>query len=752
MKHYLLFLGLFASMFLHAQTVIEKLGTISADETWSEDTVKVTADVLVNNGITLTIEPGVYVEFQGHYQLNIQGRILAQGSPNDRIVFTAKDTNLTTTSGGWNAIRFNYTSSSNDSSLIEYCSMMYGNDFKESLVNNSGGAILFNGFSKALVSNNIITKCYGKAAVFCYNSKAVFTGNLIADNNATGMYLWNSYNIFVNNTIVNNTNYGLNASSCNAVFANGIIANNGSGNFSSSLENVAVYNSNIVGANISSNGCIDFDPKFVGNGENPYQLAVDSYCIGTGDNSWVADSVVLSQDIIGNDRIFSGIDATVDMGAYESSYEPNAFLTVQSVSEKYVRADSLVKIPVVLTSYPRSIQYTFLNSPANMVMTGDTIQWLTAVEDKGTLNQIALELDNGSLKDTLYFSIYVLEDNEYAELPDADLVWSADTIRVYQSLTVNNLRTLTINPGVCVEFQGHYDLNIAGRLLANGTPENKIVFTAKDSILTSESGGWHGIRFRYMNAANDTSFITNSVLQFGNAYGSNWEDSYGSAIYGYYVSKLVVANNIMQKCRNRYNSYGTLHFRYSYAQVIGNVIVNNLGTGLKIEYCDSLQVQNNTLANNDYYGLYFSSSSPTVINNIVAQNNNNLYQYNSNADLRHNNIYGNTVEGVGNISIDPQFIGSGNSPFNLDATSPCLNAGNPEWTTDSLFIKTDILGNNRLFSGTETVIDMGAYERQADPDPYLNIAGISDKYVRFDTMLKRKLYLIVFQKPFHIPG
>ena len=64
---------------------IEKGGMISTDETWSEDTIKITANIYIPNGVTIDINPGVYVEFQGHYSISVDGTILAQGSVSDSI-------------------------------------------------------------------------------------------------------------------------------------------------------------------------------------------------------------------------------------------------------------------------------------------------------------------------------------------------------------------------------------------------------------------------------------------------------------------------------------------------------------------------------------------------------------------------------------------------------------------------------------------------------------------------------------------
>lgn len=65
------------------------------------------------------------------------------------------------------------------------------------------------------------------------------------------------------------------------------------------------------------------------------------------------------------------------------------------------------------------------------------------------------------------------------------------------------------------------------------------------------------------------------------------------------------------------------------------------------------------------------------------------------------------TDGGGNIDADPLFVGgTGTDPLDLQATSPCVDAGSnalvPEWLT------ADILGDDRIQSGT---VDMGAYEQ-----------------------------------------
>ena len=84
-------------------------------------------DINIPNDSTLHIEPGIVVEFMGHYTLKVQGRLRASGTVTDSIFFTVSDTNgfsnPDTTLGGWDGILFDNTPLQNDSSIFLYCSV-----------------------------------------------------------------------------------------------------------------------------------------------------------------------------------------------------------------------------------------------------------------------------------------------------------------------------------------------------------------------------------------------------------------------------------------------------------------------------------------------------------------------------------------------------------------------------------------------------------------------------------------------------
>lgn len=125
-------------------------GNVSGTWTLANSPCKINGEITIPNDSTLTIEPGVEVVFMGHYKFNVQGRLLAVGTQQDTIRFTAKDANL-----GWHGIRFISTPNTNDTSKIVYCLFKNGkaNTGGITSLDRGGGAILISRFDKVFVSN-----------------------------------------------------------------------------------------------------------------------------------------------------------------------------------------------------------------------------------------------------------------------------------------------------------------------------------------------------------------------------------------------------------------------------------------------------------------------------------------------------------------------------------------------------------------------------------------------------------------------
>lgn len=334
--------------------VIDVAGSISADTVWNADTVRVVGDVTVEDDVTLTIEPGVRVEFQGYYGLDVDGTVIAVGTPRQRILFTTDDPQSfavdATHTGCWNGIRFENTRSTNVPSRLEYCTFEYskatgggGGQYPY-----AGGALSVVDYSDLTVEHCILRKNVADhgGAMFLYrNANPAIRGNLIVDNhalgNASALYCAYSYPEIANNTLVRNTiqneanpyfeSAGLLGFLAKPAFANNVVRQN---------DPVVDYhhtefygakphytrNNNIAGYG-HSGGNIDADPLFVdpdGSDDLPatpdddFRLQAGSPCVDAGRNSAVP--VATSSDIDGGARLVDGDDdgtPVVDMGAFE---------------------------------------------------------------------------------------------------------------------------------------------------------------------------------------------------------------------------------------------------------------------------------------------------------------------------------------------------------------------------------------------------------------------------------------------------
>lgn len=167
-----------------AQTSIPG-GNVSGLWTLTGSPYNVQGSIMIPDNSTLTIEPGVTVNFQGTFKMLVLGRLLAIGTISDTITFTAANT-----TNGWRGIRFDNTTNNNDTSRIIFCKLTYGKATGGSPDNN-GGALYFNNFSKAIVSHCSIINCTANShggGIYCNYSNVIIIYNTIANNSAPNYY------------------------------------------------------------------------------------------------------------------------------------------------------------------------------------------------------------------------------------------------------------------------------------------------------------------------------------------------------------------------------------------------------------------------------------------------------------------------------------------------------------------------------------------------------------------------------------
>ncbi|MES2138905.1 MAG: right-handed parallel beta-helix repeat-containing protein [Bacteroidota bacterium] len=255
----------FGNLNCKAQTSVPA-GNVSGTWTLGGSPYNVQGNIQILDGATLTIQPGVTVNFTGGFKLEVQGRLLAIGTPNDTIIFSASNI-----SNGWRSIRFDNTPNTNDSSKLKYCKLEYGKAIGSPP--NDGGALYFNNFSKAIISNSHILNCYAMTGggIFCYNnSKPIISDNNISNNTAYNSgsaigCLNNSMATITNNNISNNTisgnggaGGGIYLSGSSSTISNNTISNNivssGNGGGIYCYGSNPFISNNIISTNTSTNG------------------------------------------------------------------------------------------------------------------------------------------------------------------------------------------------------------------------------------------------------------------------------------------------------------------------------------------------------------------------------------------------------------------------------------------------------------------------------------------------------------------
>jgi len=122
--------------------------------------------------------------------------------------------------------------------------------------------------------------------------------------------------------------------------------------------------------------------------------------------------------------------------------------------------------------------------------------------------------------------------------------------------------TLNIEPGVVVEFQGHYKFLIYGILEAIATESDSITFTA-----ANPTTGWHSLRF--IDAA-DSSHLSYCIIQYGKATGAG-EDTWGGGIYCNNSNPVISHSLIRWNHANEYD--GGMGFYYGASPTISDCII-----------------------------------------------------------------------------------------------------------------------------------------------------------------------------------
>ncbi|MFA5879856.1 MAG: right-handed parallel beta-helix repeat-containing protein [Candidatus Margulisiibacteriota bacterium] len=203
-------------------------GNITVDTTWkkSQSPILIQSDVCVQNGATLTIEPGVEVRFLGAYALKIYGTLIAKGTDTEKIAFTANNK----IPGAWKGIYFGPKGHTFDANGNYVLGSINGEYYSGSILKNCiieyAGATPSTYDESSQLDNDIF---YTDSAITCFGSAPYIFGNTIRYNGKGISIIGVSPSnlaIVKNNIIENNVNEGIFLFKSTYKIANNNIINN----------------------------------------------------------------------------------------------------------------------------------------------------------------------------------------------------------------------------------------------------------------------------------------------------------------------------------------------------------------------------------------------------------------------------------------------------------------------------------------------------------------------------------------------
>jgi len=279
-----------------------------------------------------------------------------------------------------------------------------------------------------------------------------------------------------------------------------------------------------------------------------------------------------------------------------------------------------------------------------------------------------------------------------------------------------------ISNGTNISTAYVYNLNIIKNTIKKSNNGIHIINSYNVSLLynqISENNGY-GI---YTISSDISESLTPTFINIkNNSITKN--DNRGVAIFSY--DSVAIQNNLIaNNSKNDNDAAGLYVTQANTTKIVNNVIIDNIasqnGGAVYINTKNSLCFVNNTIygnkASNIAGGVYIDLSETqgtiNIYNNIIWGNDANickdlfLYKSSGIVNIYNNNFnefYGSWSSESGNINESPLFIDTDNNDYNLNYTSPCINAGSnnaPEMP------ESDKDGDPRI---SDNIVDIGAFE------------------------------------------
>jgi hypothetical protein len=681
---------------------------ISTDSTWkaANSPYIVTGNVLVDENITLTIEPDVTVKFDADKYLRIDGTLKAVGTELQMIIFTSNNTSPAPSD--WGGLRFENTC---NGSILKYCKIEYGGPGINNAANNL--VISYNN-----IENNSASSGDHEGGGFYNSGSAIISYSTIKGNSAWyGGGIYNRGSAIINYSTISSNYAQTHGSGIYNVYGNmnidhcEIYANYGT---HPSTEGGGIYNDLDSTVNISRS---TIKENSATNGGGIYvwgSTTLFSYCTITGNTATSEGSgIYITGQITINIKNSNLNNSNYNIYLTSSSHVNATYnywgttdtdLINQSINDYY---DSYELGKVIyepfLTSPVNISKVTVPNQPpianagpdqnvyANQTVNfdgsgsydldgdsltykwdfgdGKSTSWQNSSNASHSYNKIGnytitLTVFDGSLWDTDTCVVRVSSaggggSTNVGGIISKNTTWyqKNSPYIVKDDILIEEGINLTIEPGVEVRFDGDYYLQVNGILYAVGNPDNRILFTSNKP--SPSSGDWKEIKFN----SNDDSSLKYCTIEYGGSYDETESGGYSHQVIYIKKSSPEISNNIIL------NNDAGIVFGNRYQRTFSNnIIFYNKGFGICIAFSSSytFSITRNVIVGN-YNGiyLYWHETDLSINYNDIYQNNNKNILIRSGSGGNENINATNNFWGTTNTTIIDEYIHDFFDDYNL---------------------------------------------------------------------------------------
>jgi flagellar hook assembly protein FlgD len=640
-------LGLFAAIAAQATNVSSNI-TTNTEWAVAGSPYVIMNPISVSSGVTLTVDPGVVVQFvTGGNHLDVNGTLMAVGTSASPISFTSAA--ATPAAGNWSYVSFTAGASA---SQLSYVTFQYGGY-------NWGSMVFVQGSSPTFDHVTIASSSTIGLDMNTPGGAATITNSTFSNNGSYGLNLVAANSVSLSGTaFTGNSSYAVGAEPGTHLLGltnvtatgNGVNAVGYRGGTISAAEtwlhgmNWVLTGSVTVGTAVTltvdagtvvalaSGNHLDLHGTLVaaGTSASPISFTSASATPAAGDWAYVAFTSGASASQLSY--------VTFQYGGYY--WGATVFVQGSSPAFDHITIASSSSIGLYLNTpggAPTITNSTFSNnasyglnliaansvSLSNTAFTGNSSYAVGAEPGTHLLGLTNITATGNGVNAVGYRSGTI----NVAETWLHGMTWV-----LTGTVTVGAAATLTVDAGTVVEFvNGWYSLGVNGTLMAVGTSANPISFTSASA--TPAAGNWGYVSFSAGASASQLSYVT---FQYG----------------GYYFGSMVFVQG---------SSPTFDHVTIANSSSIG-LDMNTQGGAPTITY--------STIANNASYGLYSLSGAGGTIDHTTFSGNGGwgIYAVNAPLAVRNCAFVANTSGGLYNatpatsINANLNYWGAANGP------------------------------------------------------------------------------------------